>query len=233
MASIEQNPLDTTQALYNPTSAVLIELETANLSTGLWKIGSCYEDQLGTRPRSTAQYNPVYFDRGRPVCLCYGLVDTAHAALLETACIRHAKFDLMTGVNTKSKDDTPHDGYCARRPGALYAVPVRSDVATTQAGFKVLHVSYYMDRTHGKTTKEERAAAKEERAAAKRAPGGAIFAKRAKLVKEYIDKIPMKQLERAFSGRNALNDLVVSYNFKSVNSTIFNEMKLVINQLRD
>ena len=215
MASIEQNPLDTTQALYNPTSAVLIELETANLSTGLWKIGSCYEDQLGTRPRSTAQYNPVYFDRDRAVRLCYGLVDTAHAALLETACIRHAKFDLMTGVNTKSKDDTPHDGYCARRPGALYAVPVRSDVATTQDEFKQVHVSYYMERTHGGTTKEERKAAK-----------------RFKLLDELIDAIPMQQLQRAFAmpNKSALNKLQTKYDFNESNNEIYKELQTLFDE---
>jgi hypothetical protein len=62
----------------------------------------------------------------------------------------------------------PHDGYSPERPAALYAVPVRPHI-TTQEQFKEEHASYYMQRTHSSTTKEERKAAKEERKAAKRA----------------------------------------------------------------
>ena len=213
MASIEQYPLDTTQALYNPTSAVLIELETANLSTGLWKIGSCYEDKLSIRPRCAAQYDPVYFDRDRAVRLCYGLVDTAHAALLETACIRHAKFDLMTGVNTKSKDDTPHDGYCAGRPGALYAVPVRSDVATTQEEFTQVHVSYYMQS---------------------KPPKKSTHQKRQELLEQLIAAIPMQQLQRAFDQRWTsaweLRKLQPKYGFKESNNTIYSELRVLFDE---
>ena len=223
MASIEQYPLDTTHALYNPSNALLIALVTSLLSTGLWKIGSCYEDLLGTRPRDAAQYNPTYFNRDGAVCLCYGLIDKAYAALLETAGIQHAKFNLKTGVNTKSKDDTPHDGYRAERPGALYAVPVLPHVATTQAGFKEVHVSRHMMITHGNTTKEERKADKEERKAAKRA----------KLLDELIAAIPMQQLQRAFQSESSPRELWKlqhKYHFKESNNGIYKELRALFEE---
>ena len=223
MASIHDYSLDTSDALFKPSCAQL-KNRIEHLGLGLWKIGGCYMDLLDVRPRNAAHYNPKYFDRDGAVCLAYGMTDKQNAAMLETTAIQHAKFQLRIGVNTKSQDDVPHDGYSPERPAALYAVPVRPHI-TTQQQFEKVHVSYYMERTHGTTTKEERKAAKEERKAAKRAPGGVIGTKRAKLLKAYIDMIPMQQLRRAFSGRNALSDLVTSYGFKTLSTTIFNELK--------
>ena len=125
------------------------------------------QDLLGVRPRDPAHYDDAYFNRDSAVCLAYGIDDTQRSAVLETNAIQYAKFDRGIGVNTKSRHDVPHDGYSPARPGALYAVPVRPHI-TTQQQFEEEHVSYYMERTHGGTTKEERKAAKEERKAAKR-----------------------------------------------------------------
>ena len=218
MASIHDYNIDTSDALFNPSPEELkLRVERlANLGL-LVKIGSCLQNLLDVRPRDAAHYNPKYFYRDGAVCLAYGIIDKQLAAMLETTAIQHAKFQLRIGVNTKSHDDVPHDGYSPERPAALYAVPVRPHI-TTQQQFEKVHVSYYMERTHGTTTKEERKAAK-------RAPGGVIGTKRAKLLKAYIDMIPMQQLRRAFSGRNALSDLVTSYGFKTLGTTIFNELK--------
>ena len=82
----------------------------------------------------------------------------------------------------------PHGGYSPERVAAIYAVPVRPDVATTQEEFRAVHVSYYMERTHGGTTKEERKAAKRAK----------LLDKRAKLLDELIYASPMQQLQRAF-----------------------------------
>ena len=81
-----------------------------------------------------------------------------------------------------------HDHYSHERPGAVYAVPVRSDVATTQEEFHAVHVSYHMERTHGTTTKDGRMAAKRAK----------LLAKRAKLLDELIAAIPTQQIQRAF-----------------------------------
>ena len=49
--------------------------------------------------------------------------------------------------------------------------------------------------------------------------------KRAKMLDEFIAKIPMKQLQPAFSGRHRLNDLLKSYGFGGVGTPIFKELK--------
>ena len=81
------------------------------------------------------------------MCVAYGVTDKAFAAALETAGIRHLKFTLSVGVNVKSSDDIPHDGYSITRPGALYIVPVQPRF-TTQEQFRDEHMSYYK-QTHG------------------------------------------------------------------------------------
>ena len=141
------------------------------------------------RPFSST-YEPEYYYREGAILLAYGLVDTARAEQLETAALQRAKFDLGTGVNTKDRDGLPHDGYCSARPGALYAVPVRSDVATTQEEFKRVFVSYYVKLKGGKkkTTSVPDALA---------------------TLKEHFEA---SQLERAFvGGRKGLNVLARPY----------------------
>ena len=133
--------IDTTQSLYDPRRYQLIFVVDQHLSSGLWKIGQCYEDKLGTFPRDAAQYDTRY--RDDVVLLAHGMVDKLIAEQLETDAIQRAKFHLRTGVNTKDQDAVSHYHYSSARPGAVYAVPVRSDVATTQEEFKQVHVPYY------------------------------------------------------------------------------------------
>ena len=99
---------------------------------------------------------------------------------------------------------------------------------TTQEQFKEVHVSYFLERKYGNTTKEERKAAKEERKAAKwEAHSGAIYTKRAKLLDELIDAIPMQQLQRAFQNpiERDLRKLQVKHGFKQSNTTTYKELK--------
>ena len=106
----------------------------------LWKLGSCFEDQLDTRPFSTQHYNPTWFDTKGAMCVAYGITTKELAAALETAGIQHLKHTLLVGVNVKDKDDVPHDAISAARPQALYIVPVVRTI-TTQAQFKAEHLS--------------------------------------------------------------------------------------------
>ena len=76
-----------------------------------------------------------------------GLTTKKQAATLETAGIQHLKFEMGVGVNVKSSDDVPHDGYSPARSGALYIVPVQPRF-TTQQQFRDEHKSYYK-QTHG------------------------------------------------------------------------------------
>ena len=96
--------LNTNLSLSNPRRDELQAFVDEHLSTGLWKIGQCFQDRLGVRPRCAAHYDPQYFDRDSAILLAHDLIDTARAELLETDAIRRAKFHLRTGVNNKGKD---------------------------------------------------------------------------------------------------------------------------------
>jgi hypothetical protein len=212
--SIEDVNIDTSIALRNPSREQL-KLLLESLPPGLYKIGSCYVDLLDVRPHDAAHYNDEFFDRFAAFCIAYGLIDTERAAKLETTAIQHAKFQLGIGVNTKSRDDVPHDGYCPERPGALYAVPVLPHI-TTQEQFEQVHVSYYMERTHGNTTKEERKAAK-----------------RAELLNKLIDPIPMQQLKRAFESPTSPRELWKlqrKHGFKQSHVTIYMELRALFDE---
>ena len=138
--------IDMRHAIYMPTEEELTRrLSVVCGDGGLWKFGSCYEDQLGSRPFDAVHYNNEWFER-TPVCVALGIDSKALAALLETAGIRHLK-RMGVGVNVKNSDDVPHDGISAARPQALYVVPVKRTITTVQQ-FKDEHVSYYK-KTHG------------------------------------------------------------------------------------
>ena len=227
MAALNGYPLDTSDALYQP-SRDQIELRVERLGPGLWKIGSCFVDLLGTRPRDAAHYDDRYFDRNSAVLLAWGFDEKGQSALIETAAIRYAKFQLGNGVNTKSRDDVPHDNLSAERPGAIYAVPVRPDVATTQEEFKRVHVSYYMERTHGNTTKQERVAAKQERKRQR------VAAKRQQLLDQLINAIPMPQLLLAFESPTSpgrLWKLQRLHGFKESNTTVYKELRAIFDEM--
>ena len=138
--------IDMRHAIYMPTEEELTRLLSVVCGDGgLWKLGSCYEDQLGSRPFDAVHYNNEWFER-TPVCVARGIDSKALAALLETAGIRHLK-RMDVGVNVKNSDDVPHDGISAARTQALYVVPVKRTITTVQQ-FKDEHVSYYK-KTHG------------------------------------------------------------------------------------
>jgi len=71
MVSIHDYNIDTSDVLYDPSSAQL-KLRVERLAAGLWKIGSCFVDKLNVRPRHAGHYNPDYFNRDGAVCLAYG-----------------------------------------------------------------------------------------------------------------------------------------------------------------
>ena len=62
--------------------------------------------------------------------------------------IQYAKFALQTGVNYKSKDAIPHDGYTPEDPGAIYAVRVRNKY-TSREHFLEEYQSNYMNTLGG------------------------------------------------------------------------------------
>ena len=130
-------------ALHSPSKEQLTTLLSTLCSDGrLWKLGSCFESQLDTRPFSTQHYNPTWFDTEDAMCVAYAITTKELAAALETAGIRHLKHTLLVGVNVKDQDDVPHDAISAARPQALYIVPVVRTI-TTQAQFKAEHLSEY------------------------------------------------------------------------------------------
>jgi hypothetical protein len=138
--------IDMRHAIYMPTEEELTRLLSVVCGDGgLWKLGSCYKDQLGSRPFDAVHYNNEWFER-TPVCVALGIDSKALAALLETAGIRHLK-RMGVGVNVKNSDDVPHDGISAARTQALYVVPVKRTITTVQQ-FKDEHKSYYK-QTHG------------------------------------------------------------------------------------
>ena len=215
--------IDTSRSLLNPSPDALQESVDKLLPNGLWKVGQCFEDLLGTRPRAAAHYNPKYFERDGAILLAHGLYNTVYAEQLETGAIQRAKFHLRTGVNTKGQDGVPHDRYSHGRPGAVYAVPVRSDVATTQKEFTQVHVSYYMQSkgNKGKPKKPKK-------------PKKPTRQKRQKLLEQLIAAIPMQQLQRAFDQRWTsaweLRKLQPKYGFKESNNTIYSELRVLFDE---
>ena len=138
--------IDMRHAMYMPTEEELTRLLSVVCGDGgLWKLGSCYEDQLGSRPFDAVHYDETWFVRS-PVCVAQGIDSKALAALLETAGIRHLK-RMGVGVNVKNSDDVPHDGISAARRQALYVVPVKPTITTVRQ-FRDEHKSYYK-QTHG------------------------------------------------------------------------------------
>ena len=138
--------IDMSRAVYIPLEEELTRLLSLVCDDGrLWKLGSCYEDLLDSRPFDTVHYDQTWFERS-PVCVAHGIDSKPLAALLETAGIQHLK-RMGVGVNVKNSDDVPHNGISAARPQALYVVPVKPTITTVQQ-FKDEHVSYYK-QTHG------------------------------------------------------------------------------------
>ena len=141
--------------LHSPSEEQLTALLSTICQDGrLWKIGSCFEDQLDIRPFSLTHYNPAWFDTVDAVCVAYGIPTKEFAAALETHGICHLKYTLLVGVNVKDKDDVPHDDISAARPQALYLVPVVRTI-TTQTQFKAEHLSAHKLKNLGVPTLTE------------------------------------------------------------------------------
>ena len=113
---------DMSRALLQPPQEELTRrLSLVCADGGLWKFGSCFEDQLDLRPFDPVHYDKEFFE-GDPLCVAYGIESKLLAAELETAGIQHLK-RMEVGVNVKNSDDVPHDGISAARKQALYVVP--------------------------------------------------------------------------------------------------------------
>ena len=157
MSLLHVHRTNTDAALLRPDPEALCELLSTLCSQGLWKFGSCYEDQLDSRPRDACHYNSRYFARDGAMCVAYGVTEKKSAEALETAGIQHLRHVLRVGVNDKSADAVPHDGICAARPQALYIVPVLPRF-TTQQQFWDEHKSYHMLMHGGVGIMEQRRA---------------------------------------------------------------------------
>ena len=205
------NRVNMDHALCSPSAAQLIALLVSLCSTGLWKLGSCFERLLDVRTHDSAHYNPKYFNRDGAICVAYGIASKVLAATLETTGIQYLKYTLRVGVNSKDSDDVPHDGYNFSNLAALYLVPVVARI-TTQAQFFQEHVSYYMERTHGTSTKEERK-----------------LAKRAAKLAELMEVIPARLLSEAFQpwrSQKMLNGLEKTYGCKQSGGYIHEELRM-------
>ena len=117
------NRVNMAHALCSPSVAQLIELLVSLCSTGLWKLGSCFERLLDVRTHDAAHYNPKYFNRDGAICVAYGIASKVLAASLESTGIQYLKYTMRVGVNSKDSDDVPHDGYSAFNLAVLYLVP--------------------------------------------------------------------------------------------------------------
>ena len=51
-----------------PTREELLRLVHEQCSSGLWKIGGCYQDLLFTRTNNVTHYSPQYFDHAGAIC---------------------------------------------------------------------------------------------------------------------------------------------------------------------
>ena len=163
----------------SPSVAQLVALLVSLRSTGLWKLGSCFERLLDRRTHDAAHYNPKYFNRDGAICVAYGIASKVLAATLESTGIQYLKYTLRVGVNSKDSDDVPHGGYSAFDLAALYLVPLVARI-TTQAQFFQEHVSYYLMNKQGITKLERK------------------LAKRAAKLAELMELIPPRELSRAF-----------------------------------
>ena len=218
--------ISTDHALLAPTPEALCVLVSELCSTGLFKLGSCFEDQLDVRPFDSAHYNSTYFNTAGAMCVAYGITDKANAAALETAGIQHLKYTLRVGVNVKSSDDVPHDGYSPARPAALYIVPVLPRF-TTQQQFWDEHKSYYKLTNGGAGLMEQRLAAglpahethTSSREDGRKHDGGKqpkkhVFMDDDDFVSGLINSgIPLAQLDSAFAGKSfsRLNKLLAIF----------------------
>ena len=214
--------IDMRHAMYMPTEEELTRLLSVVCGDGgLWKLGSCYEDQLGSRPFDAVHYDETWFVRS-PVCVAHGIDSKSLAALLETAGIQHLK-RMGVGVNVKNSDDVPHDGISAARRQALYVVPVKPTITTVRQ-FRDEHKSYYK-QTHGgaglkaqrvaqglppckpqdPTTRKERDPAKTSRLHdGGEQPKKHIFLDDTKFVSGLINSgIPLDTMDQAFAGTSA------------------------------
>jgi hypothetical protein len=79
--------INASHALYSPTLDALCELLSGLCSTGLWKLGSCFEDLLDTRPFDSPHYNPTYFNTDGAMCVAHGITNKTLAATLETRLV--------------------------------------------------------------------------------------------------------------------------------------------------
>ena len=145
------NKINMMYALPAPSVGELTSLLTLNCEPGkLYKIGSCFEDQLNIRPFNKTHYNETWFSP-EAYCLAYGITTKKTAASLESVAINHLKNHMQVGVNVKGQDDVPHDAISAARPQAIYLKPVVPRI-TSRSQFKEEHISEYKRKNMGVPT---------------------------------------------------------------------------------
>ena len=102
--------IDMSVALKDPSREAMRSVLDLRCSDGrMWKLGSCFEDLLDTRPFSTTHYNRTYFEPELGAfCLASNITTKEEAAMLESFGIQHLKA-IGVGVNVRSTDDVPHE----------------------------------------------------------------------------------------------------------------------------
>jgi len=211
-------------ALCSPSVAQLTALLESLCSTGLWKLGSCFERLLDVRTHDAAHYNPKYFNRDGAICVAYGIASKVLAAILESTGIQYLKYTLCVGVNTKDSDDVPHGGYSCSNLAALYLVPCVARI-TTQAQFFQEHVSYYLMRLHGNGETHYRTT---HRRTTWTMSAEKKLAKRAAKLAELMEVIPPRELSRAFqheSNPRKLWKLQAPRGIKTSNVGIYQDLR--------
>ena len=110
----------------NPSTEKLEQdVDTRLCKSRQWKVGSCFEDQLGVRLRHYKTYPQELFDHTGAVCLGRGIQNQKGGRAAETTCIGKAT-SLGISVNNHLSESSGTD--TVGRTMVVYAVPLKAGV---------------------------------------------------------------------------------------------------------
>ena len=110
----------------NPSTEKLEQdVDTRLCKSRKWKVGSCFEDQLGNRLRDYKTYPQELFDHTGAVCLGRGIQNQKGGRAAETTCIGKAT-SLGISVNNHLSESSGTD--TVGRTMVVYAVPLKAGV---------------------------------------------------------------------------------------------------------
>ena len=110
----------------NPSTEKLEQdVDTRLCKSRKWKVGSCFEDQLGNRLGDYKTYPKELFDHTGAVCLGRGIQNQKGGRAAETTCIGKAT-SLGISVNKSQSESSGTD--TVGRTMVVYAVPLKAGV---------------------------------------------------------------------------------------------------------